>query len=97
MPRYGCERWQLLEGDDELMDIEQHAEQGYSNTWGRGLDRETIKNRLMAREYEVEIGVWFSRAWYLYKNHWQILTLWGVIYVVRLALHPHQSLLAFSS
>lgn len=65
------------------MDVEQHIEQGYPSTWGRGLDRETIKNRLLAREYEVEIKTWFSRAWYLYTHHWQILTLWGVIYVVR--------------
>jgi hypothetical protein len=72
------------------MDIEHDVSQGYGNTWGRGLDRETIKNRLMAREYEVEIGVWFSRAWQLYKSHWQIITLWGVIYVVRAYLKTLQ-------
>jgi len=65
------------------MDVEHDVVQGYSNTWGRGLDRETIKTRLLQREYEVDIRVWFSRAWYLYKNHWKILTLWGVIYAVR--------------
>lgn len=81
---------QLLEPDDELMDVEHDVVQGYSNTWGRGLDRETIKTRLMAREYEVDIVTWFSRAWYLYKNHWQILTIWGVIYAVRLPISsPH--------
>lgn len=83
---------QLLDADDELMDVEHDVVQGYSNTWGRGLDRETIKTRLLAREYEVDIVTWFSRAWYIYKNHWQILTIWGVIYTVRLHIAPLLSL-----
>lgn len=72
----------LLEVDDELMDVEHDVVHGYSNTWGRGLDRETIKTRLLQREYQVEIVLWFSRAYQLYKHHWQILTLWGFIYAV---------------
>lgn len=65
------------------MDVEHDVALGHSNHWGRGLDRETIKTRLLQREYEVEIVLWFSRAWYLYKHHWQILTIWGIIYTVR--------------
>lgn len=77
-----------MEVDDELMDIQHDVDHNYTGKWGRGLDRETIRVRLMQREFEVDMKTWFSRAWYLYTQHWKVLTIWGIIYVVCILCSP---------